>query len=316
MYGVEKYIEKCLMSCINQEGVQLGKDYEIICVNDGTKDRSAIIAHEIAAKYEGIMVIDQDNGGLSAARNTGTAASKGEYIWYVDSDDNIEPDVLKRILPKLTDNIDILHLRHRLVYEDGSPSLDVMSNAPDGVFTGKEVAVMGGLTTPAQFSIVRSGHLKENEITFVKGIYHEDIEYKPRVTYLARKIVYDKEISYNYLQREGTIMSTFRPKRIYDLMTVVENLMEFSRKHVDDSYRRKWSNAISSPLAQMLYLAYRSKDKKVLEDTKHFTDEHPDCRYVFTCSRSTLLRVLGYISKYFRLNLFSVYGVLYKFRYK
>ena len=90
MYGVEKYIEKCLLSCINQESACLGVDYEIICVNDGTKDKSAVLARSIADKHEGIIVIDQENGGLSAARNTGTAAAKGEYIWYVDSDDWID----------------------------------------------------------------------------------------------------------------------------------------------------------------------------------------------------------------------------------
>lgn len=60
MYGVEKYIEKCLLSCINQESACLGVDYEIICVNDGTKDKSAVLARSIADKHEGIIVIDQE----------------------------------------------------------------------------------------------------------------------------------------------------------------------------------------------------------------------------------------------------------------
>lgn len=315
MYGVEKYIEKCLLSCINQESACLGVDYEIICVNDGTKDKSAVLARSIADKHEGIIVIDQENGGLSAARNTGTAAAKGEYIWYVDSDDYIEPGSLARILPKLKDEVDILQLHYRLVYENGSPSKDVIDCAPVGAFTGREITERGGLATPAQFSVLRSKYLKENGFKFLKGIYHEDMEYKPRVFYLADKIVFDDGISYNYLQREGTIMSTFRPKRIYDLMVVVNNLLDFSHKHVDDAYRPKWTNYVAGPLSQMLYLAYRSKDKRVLEDTKQFVKEHPDCCYVFTCSRSKLLRALGYISKILGGNLFAVYGILYKLRY-
>lgn len=316
IYGVENYIEKCLLSCINQESAFLGVDYEIICVNDGTKDRSADIARKIATQYNGIIVIDQENGGLSAARNTGTVAAKGEYIWYVDSDDYIEPGTLVRIFPKLKNGVDILQLHYRLVYENGDSSKDVIDCTPAGVFTGREITEHGGLATPAPFSVFRSNYLKEHKFEFVKGIYHEDMEFKPRVFYLAEKVVFDDGISYNYLQREGTIMSTFRPKRIYDLMIVVDNLLDFSRKHVDPYCRKKWTNYVAGPLSQMLYLAYVSKDKKVLKDTKRFVKEHPECSYVFTCSRSTFLRALGYMSKYFGGNLFGLYGILFKFRYR
>lgn len=315
IYGVEKYIEKCLLSCINQKHVRLGEDYEIICVNDGTKDRSALIAHEIALKYVSVYVIDQENGGLSAARNTGTTVAKGDYIWYVDSDDYIEEGTLARILPKLKDNIDIFHLRHRLVYEDGKPSKDVVSYAPKGVFTGKDVAVMGGLTTPAQFSIVRTAFLKMHGIKFYKGIYHEDIEYKPRVTYLAEKIVFDDSISYNYLQREGTIMSTFRPKRIYDLMIVVENLLKFSQEKVDKNYIRKWSNAISSPLAQMFDLALRSNDNNIISDVKQFVNNNPCCGFIMSCSRNNMLKTIGMISRILGVNTFIIYRFLYTFKF-
>lgn len=101
IYGVEKYIEKCILSCVNQKGLKIGTDFEIICVNDGTKDKSAKIAKYIASKYEGITVIDQKNQGLSAARNTGLYAAKGEYIWYVDSDDYIKENCLRDLCDKL-----------------------------------------------------------------------------------------------------------------------------------------------------------------------------------------------------------------------
>lgn len=316
IYGVEKYIEKCLLSCINQKPACLGVDYEIICINDGTKDKSAEIARNIAAQYECVTVIDQENGGLSAARNKGTLFAKGEYIWFVDSDDYIEEGTLKRILPKLKNDVDILQLHYRLVYENGTPSKDIISISPTGSLTGREVTIRGGLATPAQFSVLRTKYIKDNGFEFVNGIYHEDMEYKPRVFYMAEKIVFDDDISYNYLQREGTIMSTFRTKRVYDLMIVVDNLLDFSCKHVDPYCRKKWTNYVAGPLSQMLYLAHVSKDKKVMKDTKRFVQEHPECSYVFTCSRSTFLRALGYVSKYFGGNLFGLYGILFKFRYR
>ena len=89
VYNVEKYIKKCLDSVANQSF----KDYEVIVVNDGTKDNSMDIVKEYDFK-----VVNQKNMGLSEARNTGVKSSTGEYIIFLDSDDYIEKDLLKDLL--------------------------------------------------------------------------------------------------------------------------------------------------------------------------------------------------------------------------
>ena len=119
MYGVEKYIEKCLMSCINQD-VNLGQDYEIICINAGSKDKSAEIAKQIAVDYEGVQVIDQENGGLSVARNNGLRMAKGDYVWFVDSDDWIEENCISSIIKALSSFPDMLTIQCNLVSEDSN----------------------------------------------------------------------------------------------------------------------------------------------------------------------------------------------------
>lgn len=317
IYGVEKYIEKCLMSCINQGNIKLGTDYEIICVNDGTKDKSAEIARRIASQYSGILVIDQENQGLSVARNTGTSVARGEYIWYVDSDDYIEDKCLERILPLLKENVDILQLKWRLVYEDERPPQYVNIDAPAGTFCGKEITEQGGLPAPAQFSVLRSLFVKENKLSFYPNIYHEDSEFKPRVSYLAKKIVFDQDVSYNYLQRTGgSIMSTFRPKKMYDLMVIVDNLFDFMHKFVVTEDRRMWARYFSGPLSELLYLANYSKDEKLIADAKKFIDERPECVYAMTCSPNLTLRIVGYLAKVCRGNLFGVFRKLYKIRYR
>ena len=92
MYNVEKFLAKCILSCENQNISK--KEYEIICVNDGSLDSSAIIAEEIAKQYNNIIIINQENQGLSVARNTGLSNAKGDYVWFVDSDDWIEEKFL------------------------------------------------------------------------------------------------------------------------------------------------------------------------------------------------------------------------------
>ena len=95
VYNVEKYVSECLDSCLEQN-VDI-TDYEIIIVNDGSTDNSANLIN-LYAKQSNIIIINQENLGLSAARNAGIKIAKGEYIWIVDSDDWIEPGILIRIL--------------------------------------------------------------------------------------------------------------------------------------------------------------------------------------------------------------------------
>ena len=85
VYNVEKYLERCLDSILSQTF----SDFELILVNDGSTDHSLEICRSYAEKDERILLIDQENRGLSAARNAGIAVAKGEYLGFVDSDDYI-----------------------------------------------------------------------------------------------------------------------------------------------------------------------------------------------------------------------------------
>lgn len=93
VYNVEKYLEQCLDSIINQTFT----DIEIICVNDGSTDKSGEILKRYAAKDNRIKIVNKKNGGLPSARNAGINAAKGEYLSFVDSDDYIQPDMIEKL---------------------------------------------------------------------------------------------------------------------------------------------------------------------------------------------------------------------------
>ena len=97
VYNVEKYLQRCVESIINQTE----KDIEIILVDDGSTDKSGSICDEYLGKDSRILVIHQKNQGLSVARNVGIKNSKGDYITFVDSDDYIHKDMLKVLLDNL-----------------------------------------------------------------------------------------------------------------------------------------------------------------------------------------------------------------------
>ena len=103
MYNVEKYIQRCLFSIINNKGFL--ENCELIVVNDGTKDNSESIARKIIEGLPNTQIIVQENQGLSAARNTGLSRAIGEYVWFIDSDDWIEPDAIKSLMNEIDKNM-------------------------------------------------------------------------------------------------------------------------------------------------------------------------------------------------------------------
>lgn len=233
-YNVEKYIERCLLSVSRQD---VPKDsYEVIVVVDGSKDQTLSISQSIAAKTDNIVVHYQDNEGLSGARNNGLNFAKGEYVWFVDSDDWIENNCLNGIYMALESQVDILQLQRRLAYDDISQNHDLdFISIPK--MPGKKALCQFRIPAPAQFCIYRRKFLLEKGLRFWKGIIHEDSEFKPRALYLAESISSYDKIVYNYYQRsEGNIMSSFKMKNVLDLIVVNNSLISFSENIERDAF--------------------------------------------------------------------------------
>lgn len=95
VYNAETYIGQCLTSLLEQDLPK--EDYEILCVNDGSKDGSLTVLRSFEAKHPNIRIIDKENGGVTTARNAGLAAAAGDYIWFVDSDDLVKSGCLSRL---------------------------------------------------------------------------------------------------------------------------------------------------------------------------------------------------------------------------
>lgn len=96
VYNAAQYLPECLNSLLAQDI----SDYEIICVNDGSMDTSPEILRQYAAQHGNIRVIDKENGGVVSARNAGLSAAQGDYIWFVDADDFLLPNILGSLRDK------------------------------------------------------------------------------------------------------------------------------------------------------------------------------------------------------------------------
>ncbi|MBQ8704154.1 MAG: glycosyltransferase [Bacteroidales bacterium] len=227
MYKVEAFIEKCLTSCIKQDISE--KDYEIVCVNDGSPDNSAVIAREMAKKYTNIIVKDRENGGLSAARNTGLKHAKGDYVWFVDSDDWIKENCLKKIVETCEQhNLDMLRICAANMYGDKAVR---RFSYPEEVAVEKGRDILKqGIVFCAPFSIYRRQFLLDNNLWFYEGIFHEDNEFTPRAFFKAERVGALNDLLYFVYQNPNSITRSFNPKKAFDNIIVMNSLHDFQQR--------------------------------------------------------------------------------------
>ena len=142
VYGVEKYLRKCLDSLV----MQTCKEMEIIVVNDSSPDNCAEIIAEYEEKYPNVRGLFKENGGLSSARNYGLEFAKGEYIGFIDSDDYAELDMYEKMLKKAEeDNCDLVLSDLIYTFEDGSEEDFVMKGMSDLNADPKKAAFLSPL---------------------------------------------------------------------------------------------------------------------------------------------------------------------------
>lgn len=213
IYNVEKYIQKTLVSIFSQYFQK--ESVEIIVVNDGTKDNSMSIVNEFAAKFDNLKIINQENQGLSVARNTGLKAACGKYVWFVDSDDWVEYDSLPFLLKHLEhSDKDVLMFKIREYDEEGRILLERFfhDNKNEEQISGTNVVLYqkkyGVDITPMQQYVISRDFLLSNKLFFVPGIYHEDKEFAPRMLINAKKVAIIPKVIYCYLRRNSGSITT------------------------------------------------------------------------------------------------------------
>lgn len=201
VYNVEKYIEKCIDSVMNQTF----KDYEVIVVNDGTKDKSIELI-----KDKNLKIINQKNKGLSAARNTGVKHAKGDYIIFLDSDDYIEKNLLMEINKSLANNPDVVRFQIEEVDEKNN-IIKKYDEMPFSNKTGEEAfekITKYHFVENAWCYAIKKSYYHKQRFSFKEGTVHEDFGIIPLIIIKAKVINSISYIGYNYLQREGSIMSS------------------------------------------------------------------------------------------------------------
>ena len=233
VYNVEKYLRKCVESVI----AQTYKDFNVILVDDGSTDNSGKICDELAYTDNRIRVIHQENKGLGGARNTGIMECNTEYIFFLDSDDYINPKLIEKCVNAAEKNdCDMVLFDGISVYPDGKPG--VIYGSPvitNKVLTKKETSIISKYPC-AWDKFYRTSLFKKNDIYFPDRVWYEDLRTTPKLFLFAEKVMkIESEPLYYYLQRSDSIMHTINYARVVrDRTEAVDDLISYYKKHGKD----------------------------------------------------------------------------------
>ncbi len=317
VYNVEKYLAQCLDSVINQTL----KELEIICVNDGSTDKSRKILSKYAEKDKRIIIIDQKNQGLSAARNTGMRIAKGEYLGFVDSDDWIDETMYEKLYAnakKFDSEMAIVGVhkfdetKQKVVDDDPYFTLGYFDNSLDNIAFNHyqtkdflfEFCVM------AWNKIYKRDFIEKYNAKFPYGLIFEDGPFFHQIYYKMERVSLVRENLYYYrVNRKNSIVQKGENfVDIFDVMEMIFNEVkdlpyfdeikyEFFKKRFDDT---EYRFSIAAPKYKKKYF-YRFKNFPIFRDEKYFDPKVIDEKYPYVYELFEKLKnssFLDYKTKY------------------
>lgn len=236
VYNVEKYLNKCIESLINQTFT----DFELILVNDGSTDNSGVICNLYQLKDSRIKVINKKNGGLSSARNIGLEIAKGEYICFIDSDDWVRLDMFEIMLNSIIEsNCDMAICEFEKYYEGQKVSAEVEVNNSYSIvnkndlinqmYTDKRVLLTVSWNKVYKKSIFSYDLLTKQPIKFPLGKIHEDEYTTYKLINNCNRICLVNNKLYYYRQNPNSIMGRkFNINRL-DILGAIKERIEYAK---------------------------------------------------------------------------------------
>ena len=247
VYKVEKYLERCVKSVLSQDYGNL----EIILIDDGSPDKCPALCDELASQDNRIVVIHKQNGGSSSARNAGLEKATGEYVAFLDSDDQWKDGMLMKIMNELENldsdllDSDLVIFPHLQLREDTG----VVKSIKDPIFGNgicklpadelyKRLTDIGDIHESAWSKLIKRDFLLSNNLQFKQGITGEDYEWMHRLLrYVDNAIVIPHPLRIYTTGRLGSVSNTPKTKSILDLITIIESSIDYYTVNPDGRFK-------------------------------------------------------------------------------
>lgn len=276
VYNVEKYLKRCVDSILIQEW----KNYDILLVDDGSTDNSPQICDDYVKAYDFISVIHKKNGGLSEARNTGISYAKGDYVYFPDSDDWLEPQTFKELAEVLeSQEFDIVSFNREFVKGEEDPIIS--DPLVTQVFEGKDAFVQmlkhSYITGFANDKIYKKSLFIDNNISFPKGKYYEDLGTNYKLFLSAENVFATNQKYYHYLiDNPDSITQSWNEQKFSDMFEFYKDIFysDFVRSRLNQEELQISQLYYVNGLIHILASLYKSKlDKKYIDITNQVKQE-------------------------------------------
>lgn len=288
-YNTEQYVEETLKSVLNQSF----KDYEIICLNDGSTDGTLEILKRYQQSYPNIRVISSENHGIAYQRNTGVQCAQGKYIYYMDSDDLLKENCLETLYQYAeADNLDVVYFEADSFYETKEieeafpPFLTLYHRHKeyDGIYDGRNLYIQmenaGDIKMSVGLQFTRHQFLLDNNIKFGMERYFEDNLYTVKVTLKAGKARCVRDNLYLRRVRANSTMTTSENKtRFESYLEVVRGLMQILEEEKQDFVLQE---AIYKRIRGTFINVYKDYLKVPEEEKEEFFGEKGSPLYLLT----------------------------------
>lgn len=240
VYNVEKYLRRTLESVEHQTF----SNFEVVIVNDGSTDGSLQIIHEFVNRNKNFILVDQENRGVGAARNSGIKHCSGMYVAFLDADDFLEPNYLEKLYSvAIKTGSEIVCCNFNFYFENTGLKISCPINSIPGVYSGeralKKITSCIGTFAFLWNKLFKRSLFINHRIEF-HNMYFEDSATSPQLFFYANTVTFIPDVLYNYVMRESSILHTMNAKKINDFMKSFGMIREFyEKKGIYKKYKRR-----------------------------------------------------------------------------
>ena len=237
VYNVAEYLPRCVDSILNQTYANL----QIILVDDGSTDGSGRICDAYISTDRRIQVVHQENGGLSAARNTGIEHAQGEYLSFIDSDDFIHPEFYQRLYAAISQSsadiavCSFVPVADSIAKDPGKHQLTL--------YRGTKEIMNNFFNQNCAASVVAVNKLYKRslfeKLRYTEGIIHEDEDLTYRLFYQCSCVAYLSDALYYYFRRENSITTKRYSMRNLQIFDILKSVIQFYDEHQEKALKKK-----------------------------------------------------------------------------
>lgn len=298
IYNVEAYLRDCVDSILQQTFT----DYELILVDDGSKDGSPAICDEYAKKDNRIKVVHQQNAGQSAARNKGLSIAAGDYVVFIDSDDFVtSKDFLKELAEKSKDGADVIFYKYRLFLDKSKTLCDCRFSyqsaigAPTLADKLQKLVEADAFFGMAWIRAVRRLLLINNDIVFTNAKSAEDTDWNYSLLEHTKKIDFVDAPFLAYRQRDKSVSHSVSMRNLNDFVAIIFKWANRFNQLQDETLKQALLSSLAKYYSNLL-VVYMRVDDKAKEQQKQTLK---DLSWLLRYSRSKRPKMVAKVYKLF-----------------